>query len=324
MEIRSKVTEPIVPLTDNESGPAFYCVHALSGVASGYSELASLVGPDIRFYGVQVPSKLRTPEFPVSIEAMAQHYVEALNKIQPEGPIMLGGWSVGATVALEMSQQLMAGGRKVSLLAAIDKAPENIKAGLSPQNPLYLAKLLANFPDWMIRTSQDQAARQALVRRVQAFGHIGLTGAQAEDKTARHPIENFINAAAYKPSHLEFMKAFYNAAFRYKAEAYPGPVVVYEAKTTPPHRLTQVGAIWKKLAPQAQVVRLHGNHMSIVVEPDSLALANDLRQKIVGAALEGGENSSPSSIIQPVRHSLGNWTEKFFSNRRHLLGKNHK
>jgi thioesterase domain-containing protein len=58
----------------------------------------------------------------VSIEEMAARYVEAVQKVQPTGPYLLGGSSMGGIVAFEMAQQLSAHVQEVALVAMIDTA----------------------------------------------------------------------------------------------------------------------------------------------------------------------------------------------------------
>jgi thioesterase domain-containing protein len=54
------------------------------------------------------------------IDEMARHYIEAIRIVQPEGPYLLGGWSVGGVVAFEMAWQLQAQAQEFALLALFD------------------------------------------------------------------------------------------------------------------------------------------------------------------------------------------------------------
>src|SRR5262249_5132331 len=59
---------------------------------------------------------------------MAEHYVEALLAHQPEGPYLLGGYSMGGYVAYEMARLLHARQHEVALLAILDmRAPYSRK-----------------------------------------------------------------------------------------------------------------------------------------------------------------------------------------------------
>jgi thioesterase domain-containing protein len=105
-----------------------------------------MLGPKQKFYGIQAPTDKRNAEFVSSIESISQYYVNELVKFQPEGPFLLGGHSTGATIALEMSQQLTARGREVSLLVVFDGELFNTGAEIRFRNPLYWLKLLLNLP----------------------------------------------------------------------------------------------------------------------------------------------------------------------------------
>ncbi|HXF27576.1 MAG TPA: SDR family NAD(P)-dependent oxidoreductase, partial [Bryobacteraceae bacterium] len=141
--------EAIVPLSANGAGPALYCVHSLGGEVASFRHFASALGSACHLYGIQIPPGQKKPEFASSIETLASYYVSELLTFQPEGPYLLGGWSVGSTIALEMAHQLQIAGREVELLVALDGAPFNTNSGTSRWNPLYYWKLLRNLPLWV-------------------------------------------------------------------------------------------------------------------------------------------------------------------------------
>ncbi|HXJ23382.1 MAG TPA: amino acid adenylation domain-containing protein [Polyangia bacterium] len=74
-----------------------------------------------------------------TIERIAEIYAAELNRLVPEGPIIVGGFSFGTTVALELVHRLRQAGRRVPLLVSLD--------GLAPGYPAALplpARLLAH------------------------------------------------------------------------------------------------------------------------------------------------------------------------------------
>ena len=75
---------------------------------------------------------------------MAAHYVAALRSVRPEGPYLLGGWSLGGIIAFEMAQQLQALGQEVARLAVLDvsiHAPESpLTAAVEAMVPLGLIR----------------------------------------------------------------------------------------------------------------------------------------------------------------------------------------
>ena len=66
---------------------------------------------------------------------MSEHYLPAIRNIQPQGPYLLGGYSLGGLVAMEMAQALQAAGEEVGLLALLDTQiqPKWIAARQWPQ-----------------------------------------------------------------------------------------------------------------------------------------------------------------------------------------------
>ena len=73
-------------------------------------------------YGIDSPF-LRCPKRltkEVGIEGVARLIVDALMKAQPEGPLMIGGFSAGSIVAYEVCRQLGKAGRKVDGLVLIE------------------------------------------------------------------------------------------------------------------------------------------------------------------------------------------------------------
>ena len=77
-EVIRKVTDVILPLNDGGCDPAFYCVHAIGGVAADFRHMARMLGPEQKFYGIQTPTGKRNAEFISSIKSISQYYVDEL------------------------------------------------------------------------------------------------------------------------------------------------------------------------------------------------------------------------------------------------------
>jgi natural product biosynthesis luciferase-like monooxygenase protein/amino acid adenylation domain-containing protein len=107
---------PLVTLRKGGGARPFFCVHPVGGGVLAYLELAKRMDADQPFYGLQVPAEGSGD----SVEEMAERYLEAVRAVQPEGPYLLGGWSMGGRVAYEMARQLEARGEEVGLLVVID------------------------------------------------------------------------------------------------------------------------------------------------------------------------------------------------------------
>ena len=110
----------IVPFRTHGSKPPFYFVHPASGDLYLYMDLIPHLPQDRPFYGIQAQGLADDQEPLIGIETMAAVYVDALLQVQPEGPYLLGGFSFGGPIALEMARCLRAQGRDVALLVLID------------------------------------------------------------------------------------------------------------------------------------------------------------------------------------------------------------
>ncbi|HLM58373.1 MAG TPA: amino acid adenylation domain-containing protein, partial [Pyrinomonadaceae bacterium] len=111
------------------SARPLFLVHPVGGYAHAYGELAAGLDYEGPVFGLQVDG-----DAPESVEAMAGRYVEAVGMVQPGGPYLLGGWSMGGVVAFEMARQLKAEGEDVELLLMID-SHNPARDGAGPGTP---------------------------------------------------------------------------------------------------------------------------------------------------------------------------------------------
>ncbi|MHB8595767.1 MAG: beta-ketoacyl synthase N-terminal-like domain-containing protein [Ktedonobacteraceae bacterium] len=81
----------LVALQPVGSKRPFFCVHPQGGGVSCYLPLSRYLGADQPFYGLEEPALDGKQEPFTSIENMAAYYIEALRKVQPQGPFFLGG-----------------------------------------------------------------------------------------------------------------------------------------------------------------------------------------------------------------------------------------
>jgi amino acid adenylation domain-containing protein len=112
----------IVQIEKGGAGRPFFCVHPVGGAVLCYADLARQLAADRPFFGLQAEAGGEAAEA-VTVPAMAARYLTAVRGAQPAGPYLLGGWSMGGLVALDMARQLAAQGEEVALLALIDPTP---------------------------------------------------------------------------------------------------------------------------------------------------------------------------------------------------------
>jgi amino acid adenylation domain-containing protein len=110
----------LVAIHSGGSKRPLFLVHPAGGHVFPYIHLAQLLGPDQPCYGLQARGVDDGQDPYTRIEDMATCYIQAMQTVQPTGPYLLGGWSMGGVVAFEMAQQLHAQGQPVALLAMLD------------------------------------------------------------------------------------------------------------------------------------------------------------------------------------------------------------
>jgi amino acid adenylation domain-containing protein len=117
----------LVSIQPEGSGAPFFCVHPVGGNVLCYAELAKALGRERPFYGLQSPIPKPGSNSRMNIEQMAALYNGEIRQIQPTGPYLLGGWSMGGLVAFEMAKQLSEQGETIGLLAMFDTHPPEME-----------------------------------------------------------------------------------------------------------------------------------------------------------------------------------------------------
>jgi thioesterase domain-containing protein len=266
-------TEWAVEFTPNAEGSElpFFCVSSVSGDASGYGALARQLGARFPFIGIQTPFSKRRGNYIGSIESIAQRYVEATD--WPEGPFVLGGWSAGGTIALEMAQRLRAHGRHDFLLIAIDAPLANISGEeIGPFK--YAWELSRNLPFAIIHHEIWQQGGPLEI--IRAFGR------RLKIKITANAEAGGMDLSAYSPEAEAYVKDLYRLLARgYTPKPYDGSIVFCIATVGPVTHLPRRRQAWESIAAHGKYIPLKGTHVSVVVQ-DFAKLAEVLRREITG------------------------------------------
>jgi len=100
----------------DKNKPLFF-IHPASGETFGYMNIVRYIKMEQPVYGVRSSDPALT-----RIEKMANRYVDLIKEIQPEGPYMICGYSMGGYIALEVAKILFNQGETIRFLALIDTA----------------------------------------------------------------------------------------------------------------------------------------------------------------------------------------------------------
>jgi len=263
---REGLMEPLVPLQPKGGRPAFYCVHASSGSAFPYMPLARRVGDDQPFYGL-VSRGLDAAGPPLeTFEDMAACYLAAVRAHQPEGPYRIGGWSIGATIAVEMARQLAARACEVVVLVMIDTAQLDPADPADPEKCIrWFVHDLASMVGAPVPDVEDVlrlGPRARLARLRQLLVERGLVPAEMDAVSFERRI------AVHEANIMAFN--------RYRPGRYGGDaLVLYGADGLDPR--------WRDMVGRGAVYRqVPGDHYGMLRPPQVDVLARHVRGALVG------------------------------------------
>ncbi len=268
--------QPVSAASAAAGRPPFFCVHAVGGTVFSYGELARVLGPAQPFYGLQSPGLEAgvNGSAPANIAEMAAAYLTAVRTVQPEGPYLLGGWSMGGVVAFEMARQLRESGEEVPLLALLDShLPDDSNgdaAGDLTGDPE--ADLLRFF-------LQDQARMQGKDLPSLTEGLEALPPEERLERLLGRAREAGLLKADVRPEAARRLLAVYGTNLRafasYRPGAYPGPLTLFRPEAAPAGRvLNGWGAV---LTGAIDVQPVSGDHYTMLGSPQVQRLAESLR-----------------------------------------------
>ncbi len=110
----------LVPIRPGSGKTPLFLIHSIAGELTWIKHLKNQLPPKWPLYGFAAPGLNSDTPFFFSLEAMAAAYLQDIRRQQPSGPYLLGGYSMGGVVALEITRQLQAMGETVELLVLID------------------------------------------------------------------------------------------------------------------------------------------------------------------------------------------------------------
>ncbi len=250
--------EAAVLLRKGGSKPPLFCLHSGGGHVFFYRDLALRMDGGRSVYAVQPKGLAGETDLPRSIEEMATDYISAIKKIQARGPYLLLGTCFSNAVAVEMAQQLVAGGDEVLPLIIVDSStgtfgqPDTQLAG---KNPLHSLLNLIREGRW------DRVKRKIQDRAIVAYRRtISKVDEQKRNLYGTIDSLNKIHAA-------------------YNWKPYDGKVLLirsteFAGRQDKDYHLTN----WRALATSVDIRVVEGNHLTLFEEPSAHELAQTIDQ----------------------------------------------
>jgi amino acid adenylation domain-containing protein len=278
----------LVPIKPDGGKRPLFLVHPAGGHVFPYVYLAQYLDPDQPCYGLQARGLEEGQDPHTRIEDMAAYYIKALQTVQPAGPYLLGGWSMGGVVAFEMAQQLHAQGQRVALLALLDGRIPTPDETFPEED--YEAVLLVERYFGLSFGPMESLAQlpkdEQLAFMLEQAKSAGLVPAELDVSEARR--------------FVELLKSDLRATQNYALHLYPGRVTLFKASeelagTSPDPTLGWNE--WVNAGVEVHIVP--GNHANLVYEPHVQVLAEKL-SACISQALSAEECLTQSQSTDPT------------------------
>jgi thioesterase domain-containing protein len=259
--------------------PAVFCVHSSTGGVAEFVALSAQLGEGQRFYGLQSPGLLDGDAPLRTVEELAASYLGEVRALQPAGPYLFAGWSMGGYVAVELARQAAAAGLEVGGVFLI--AP--------PYDEPW---------SWRRARKETRAAR----RHLQELGDRIAAAAAPPGKQLLpqwdlndDPLRDPAGHAATGPDAVlrwrgervnvvnRWASGRYRTALKRGTRPYDGRVVLFVPDGDPAGTTRRALAQWRAvLRTEPEVVTVPGEHLTVIVGPGARAVGARLKDEIAG------------------------------------------
>jgi len=245
---------PLLLLKAGAEQPPIFIAHGIGNTVFNFFHLVQQMRSSHPIYGIQARGVDGVDDALTSIEAMAQFHLDAIKLLQPHGPYLLIGYSLGGLVTLEIAQRLSAVGEKVALLALVDTYPH--KSKLTPKQRRRLTFRRAKRRACLLIETARRRTRQKTAKDAGGRAALGRNPALLADPIMRR------------------MREAENLAWqRYQPRYYSGKIKFVKAEITTDFPDNPV-AIWSHLAEKFEIETAAGDHLGLLTtEFDKLGLA---------------------------------------------------
>ncbi len=241
-----------------------FLVHQVGGNVYTFRALARELGRDQPVYGLRSLG-LEGDERPLAtVPEMAAHYLELVRGVQPRGPYLLGGASMGGMVAFEMAQRLIAAGEEVALLTLMDTPRMDQLPGRPQSSGEFLGAMVQGT---VPLTREELAGLEPEEQLALVVGRMNEPDPELTRRLLRVRLANTI------------------ALFDYTPQPYPGSLLFFRAVERRPVDDPHPELHWPPLARDGvEVLFVSGTHESMHEAPNVGAIAKRLRRRLREAA----------------------------------------
>jgi|SRR5579872_2657957 len=254
-----------VTMKPGSGGPPVFMLPGAAGSILQIAPLASALTVPAPVYAVK-PRGLDPDEAPCdTLVEMAEHAIGVMTTVQPEGPLLLIGYSAGGLVALEAARRLEAAGRDVPLVVLLDTYPSRETWPFGCHVEILLRQAFRALG--ALRRLPLRAAVDDLTRRLRSL-LLYLTSSGLRLVTPPPLV-----AEGSDPSSRRVHLATYNAGEAYRPLPYAGKVVFIQPEFVPNLEPRAPRRVWGQFLSDLVIRRVPGSHLAMLDEGAAAAAA---------------------------------------------------
>jgi thioesterase domain-containing protein len=270
----------LIPIKATGTRPPLFCVHGGGGGVLTFKFIGDCLAEDQPLFSLQARGLKRGESPMTTVEEMAEHYVESVRQLFPKGPYLLAGHSLGAAVALEMSQRFVAAGHRVAFLGLFDHPGPKLKLGWRDwigYQMSYLSSLPPRErPGHVWRGIAEHTRLPAITSSFKRIA--GSKRKTVSPSTSAFPAP----APAPANSRPDLFEGNLQALLKYEVKPYAGRVTLFRARQGSPRIHSDPLGGWGDIAEAVDVIEVPGSHNSMLEQPHVVALGEAISNCIAG------------------------------------------
>ncbi|WP_132992773.1 polyketide synthase Pks13 [Gordonia zhaorongruii] len=246
--------------------------HPAGGNTSAYEALVKRLPQDLPVVGFD--------RVEGTIEERVEQYMPKLREVQPHGPYVLVGWSLGGALAYGAAQVLLSEGEEVAFVGLIDVVRPSKEVPDTPENK---RARLERWKEFAVRTyglddsipvpmdrlmDADDSGQFDIIMEMMSMSDTKIPGGIIE-----HQRTSFIDNRALT---------------EIKPTRYDGKVVLYRAdkmhdgaiELEPQWAEIDEDGRWGEVVDDLEILHIGGDHLGIVDEPHVAKVASDLARRM--------------------------------------------
>jgi thioesterase domain-containing protein len=234
--------------------PAIFITHGLGGHLNELSKLIDDIKTEQKVYGVQWRGLNGSEPF-VDFGEMADFFVDAIKKVQSEGPYLLAGLSVGGLAMLEVAMRLAQRGHKIGLLLLLDTYPPPRYWPLNCWIQTIVHRIRFHSAE-LVKMSLPKAIPYLCELSQNFLRHIRLRRGDAQQSKL------FVDEND-APELTRLRESTFEAFLHYKPRYYPGKITFLKAEIATRYP-SDPASMWKRFCSGIEIIVFSCSHAEMI------------------------------------------------------------